>query len=88
LIIRKTESAEAETRLRKAIQCDTTFLNAYVELAQLLNAKGQYAQSVKILREGMKHSPDAWQFHFQLGIANYGMENYADAEKSCVKCPC
>ena len=29
----------------------------------------------------MKHSPDAWQFHFQLGIANYGMKNYTEAEK-------
>jgi tetratricopeptide (TPR) repeat protein len=81
LIIRKTKSAEAEESLRKAIQCDATFLDAYIELAQLLNAKGQYPQSVKILRQGMEHSPDAWQFHFQLGIANYGMKNYSEAEK-------
>jgi tetratricopeptide (TPR) repeat protein len=81
LIIRKTDSVGAETRLRKAIQCDATFLDAYIELAQLLNAKGQYKQSVKVLRQGMQHSPDAWQFHFQLGVANYGMKNYSEAEK-------
>jgi tetratricopeptide (TPR) repeat protein len=81
LIIQKTKSAEAETRLRKVIQCDGTFLDAYAELAQLLNAKGQYEQSIKTLRQGMEHSPDAWQFHFQLGIANYGLKNYSEAEK-------
>ena len=85
LIIRKTESAEAETRLRKAIQCDAAFLDAYIELAQLLNAKGEFAQSVKILRQGMEHSPDSWQFHFQLGMANYGMKNYTEAEKELLE---
>jgi len=80
LIIRKTHLSEAETRLKKAIECDNSFLNAYEELAQLLNAENQYADSAQILKQGLAHSPDSWQFHYEMGIARFGMKDYGEAE--------
>lgn len=85
LIIRKKHLSQAKTRLRKAIKCDGAYLNAYEELAQLLNAEGEYAKSVKILQQGISHSPDLWQFHYQMGLARYGMKDYPDAEKELQK---
>ncbi|MEJ2006811.1 MAG: carboxypeptidase regulatory-like domain-containing protein [Acidobacteriota bacterium] len=81
LIVRKAHLSEAENRLRKAIRCDSSFLNAYEELAQLLNAEKQYTESAKILKQGLAHSPDSWQFHYEMGIAHFGMKDYGEAEK-------
>jgi len=81
LIAEKKQASEAESRLRKAIECDASFLDAYVELSQLLNARAQYAKSVDILQQGLAHSPDAWQFHYQMGLARYGLKDYAEAER-------
>ncbi|HZT68288.1 MAG TPA: tetratricopeptide repeat protein [Terriglobia bacterium] len=80
LIVEKKQAAEAETRLRKAIECDASFLDAYVVLAQLLNARAQYKKSVEVLQQGLAHSPDTWQFHYQMGLARYGMKDYTEAE--------
>lgn len=85
LIIRKTNIPEAKQRLNKAIKCDATYLNAYEMLAQLLNAEGEYANSIKVLRQGLAHSPDMWQFHYEMGVAHYGMKDYGDAEKELQK---
>ena len=81
LIVRKAHLSDAKARLKKAIKCDSSFLNAYEELAELLNAENQYANSVHVLQQGLSHSLDSWQFHYQMGVARYGMKDYEDAEK-------
>lgn len=81
LITEKKQASRAESSLRQAIECDDSFLDAYVELGQLLNATSQFAKSKKILEQGLQHSPDAWQFHYQLGVALFGLKSYAEAEK-------
>lgn len=85
LIIRKKRLSEAKTRLRKSIKCDGTYLNAYEVLAQLLTAERKYASSAKVLQQGLSHSPNLWQFHYQMGLARYGMKDYAEAEKELKK---
>lgn len=85
LITEKKEVVQAEAHLRKAIKCDSSFLNAYVELAQLLNATSKYAESRKILEQGLAHAPDTWQFHYQMGLALFGSKNYGEAEKEFLK---
>lgn len=85
LIVRGKHLPEAEARLRKAIKCDASFLNAYEVLAQLLNAENQYAESVQVLKRGLERSPGLWQFHYQMGMARFGMKDYGEAEKELRK---
>jgi len=74
------EYPAAEAALRKAIECDPGFPDAYTLLGQILNAQHRFAESEKLLQEGVRHSPGAWQFYFQLGIAHFGLGDYSKAQ--------
>ncbi len=75
------EMQRAEAALKKAIECDPGFLDSYIQFGQVLNLQRRFAQSEAILEEGMRRSASAWQFHYQLGVAHYGLKEYVKAEK-------
>ncbi len=75
----------AETALRKAVQCDPGFPDAYTQLGQLLNAEKKFAESADLLQDGLRRSPGAWQFYYQLAIAHFGLKQYRQAEEEYLK---
>ena len=74
---RKTDSAEA--RFKKAIQCDGTFLDSFSELAQLCIIEKKFVEGEGILNQGLRLSPQAWLFRYQMGQVHYGMQKYPEA---------
>ncbi len=76
---RKPEAAELA--LKKAIQCDGTFLESYAMLAQLYITGKKYADSEAILRQGLRVAPSSWPLHYQMGRTHFAMENYAEAAR-------
>lgn len=73
VLISRHDSKPAEAALRKAIDCDPDFVDSYIVLGQLLNGEKRYEESRPVLEEGVRRSPASWQFHYQLGVAYYGM---------------
>jgi tetratricopeptide (TPR) repeat protein len=74
------DQAGAEAALKKARECDPDYLDSYIMLGQLLNGQKRYTESAQVLAEGVRRSPSSWQFFYQLGIAHYGLGQYARAE--------
>jgi predicted Zn-dependent protease len=83
--ILQNELIPAESAFRKSIKCDGVFLEAYIQLAILLNAKGKYAATEEALQDGLRRSPDDWHLHYQLGIAHIGMGKYEKAKEDLLK---
>ncbi len=79
------EYSRAEAALKKAIECDQGFLDAYLQLGQIFNAQKKYGESETLLQQGRRHSASAWQFHYQLGVAHYGLRQYDKAEEDYLK---
>lgn len=79
------EFVPAESAFRKAIECDSGFLEAYVQLAVLLDLQGKYSESEANLRQGLGHFPNQWQLHYQLGAALDGLKDYQKAEQEYLK---
>ena len=42
-------------------------------------------RSAVVLEEGLRRSPRAWRFYYQLGIAHYGLGDYNRAEEEYLK---
>ena len=74
---RKVDSAEA--RFKKAIQCDGSFLDSFSELAQLYIVEKKFVDSEGILNQGLRLSPQAWLFHYEMGQAHFGMQKYPES---------
>ena len=74
---RNTDSAEAH--FKKAIQCDGTFLDSFSELAELYILEKKFAEGEAILNQGLRLSPQAWLFRYQMGQVHYGLRKYSDA---------
>jgi tetratricopeptide (TPR) repeat protein len=77
--------ALAEVAFNKSIKCDGMYLEAYLQLAILLNAQGKFQDSEATLRQGLRRFPDAWQLHYQLGAAEDGMAKYEAAEEDYLR---
>ena len=75
----------AEAALKKAIECDPDFVDAYSQLGWLFNGGKRFSESAVVLQEGLRRSPRAWQFYYQLGIAHYGLGDYNRAEEEYLK---
>jgi tetratricopeptide (TPR) repeat protein len=82
---RAARIAGAEAALHKAVQCDPGFPDAYTQLGQLLNAEKKFAESADLLQDGLRRSPRAWQFYYQLAMAHFGLKQYGQAEEEYLK---
>ncbi len=76
---------QAETGLKKAIECDPGLLDAYIQLGQLFNLEKRFAEGKAVLEQGVRRSAGSWQFYYQLGIAHYGLKDYTKAESDFLK---
>ena len=75
----------AEAAFKKSMECDSGFLQAYVQLGILLNLEGKYAENDVNLRQGLAHFPNEWQLRYQLGAAYDGLKEYEKAEEEYLK---
>jgi tetratricopeptide (TPR) repeat protein len=79
-LIRMGSSRQAEAPLRKSIECDPGYYEAHLVLGHLFNQEKKFEESEKILTEGLRLSPASWQFHYQLGVAHFGLRQYNEAD--------
>lgn len=75
----------AEAAFKKSLECDSSFLEAYVQFGILLNLEGKYAESEQNLQQGLGHFPNEWQLHYQLGVAYDGVKDFEKAEGEYLK---
>ena len=82
LLEQKRDLPGAETALRKAMahECDPEYIDSYIVLGQMLNSQKRFADSSRVLEEGVRRSPGSWQFYYQLGVAYYGLAQFSKAE--------
>ena len=85
VLTERHELQGAEAALRKAVQCDPGFPDAYTQLGQLLNAEKKFTESADLLQDGLRRSPGAWQIYYQQAIAHYGLKQYSQAEEEYLK---
>lgn len=76
---------DAEAAFRKSISCDAGYLDAYLELGQLLNAEKRFGESEPVLEAGLRQSPASWQFYYEAGLADYGLTHYDEAKQQLEK---
>lgn len=79
------EFPSAETALKKALECDEGFLEAYIQLGLFLNLQKKFQASDSVLQKGLNHFPAAWQLHYQGATAAYGQGRYAEAEQKYLR---
>ncbi len=71
----------AEAAFRKSISCDAGYLDAYLDLGQLLNAENRFDEAVPALKEGLRQSPASWRFYYESGVSQYGLKHYDGAQQ-------
>jgi len=76
---------DAEAAFRKSISCDAGYVDAYLELGQLLNAEKRFGESEPVLEGGLRQSPASWQFYYEAGVAEYGLMHYDQAKQELEK---
>lgn len=74
---RKVDQAEA--CFKKAIRCDGSFLDAFSELAEFYILEKRFEESETILNQGLRLSPRAWLFHYEMGQTHYGLQKYPES---------
>jgi len=79
VLIPSGDFTQAESALRKSIQCDSGYHQARLVLGQLLNMQKRFGESEKTLREAIRLAPSSWELYYQLGIADFGLGKYARA---------
>ncbi len=63
------EFAAAEAEFRAALALDERFVPAWVNLADLLRTQGREPDAERVLRDGLKASPDDPSLHHALGLS-------------------
>ncbi len=81
VLIPSGDFTRAESALRKSIQCDSGYHQARLVLGQLLNMQKRFGESEKTLSEAVRLDPSSWELYYQLGIADFGLGEYAKAAK-------
>jgi tetratricopeptide (TPR) repeat protein len=79
VLIPSGDFTQAETALRKSIQCDSGYHHARLVLGQVLNMQKRFGESEKTLSEAIRLAPSSWELYYQLGIADFGLGEYAKA---------
>ena len=79
VLIQLRDFTQAESALRKSIQCDSGYHQARLVLGQLLNMQKRFGESEKTLREAIRLAPGSWELYYQLGVADFGLGEYAKA---------
>jgi len=85
VLSQQKDYAKSEAALRKSLTCDPGYVDAYVELGQLLNAETRFGEALPVLDQGTRLSPSSWQFYYESGIAHYGLKQYSAAESEYLK---
>ncbi len=75
----------AEAAMKKALECDSAFLEAYIQLGLLLNLQKKFDESERVLREGLGRFPAAWQLLYQRAAAAYGQGRYTEARQNYLR---
>jgi tetratricopeptide (TPR) repeat protein/TolB-like protein len=73
--------AEQEASIRKALDADPQFAEAYVALAAVLGSQGKSEQAEEAVRQAVKLRPDSASAHQILGFALMFQGKFAEAEK-------
>jgi len=63
------DAATAEAEYRKALELDTRFIAARLNLVHLLDAQGRSAEVEQLLAEGLAADPDSGDMEYALGLA-------------------
>lgn len=79
------QNAEAETALKKALECDPGYADPYLQLGMVYNSEKHFQESIAEFTEGIRHAPSAWQFYYQMAVAHYGLNQFHDAEQDLLK---
>jgi len=85
LLSQQKDYKGSEAAWRKSVSCDPGYLDAYSALGALLNAEKRYDEALTILDQGVRQAPASWQFYYQMGIAQYGLKHYPEAEQQFTK---
>ncbi len=80
-LMREGQSPHAEAPLKKSVECDPDYVDAYLHLGRLLNEQQRFTESCRVLAEGVRRAPSSWDFYFQLGQAHFGLKEYPNAEQ-------
>jgi tetratricopeptide (TPR) repeat protein len=81
LMSQQKDDKGAEAAFRKSISCDAGFLDAYLELGQLLNGERRFDEAAPVLGQGLRQAPASWRFYYEEGVAQYGLGHYDLAEQ-------
>ena len=79
VLIPSRDFTQAESALRKSIQCDSGYHQARLVLGQLLNMQKRFGESEKTLTEAIRLAPSSWELYYQVGVADFGLGDYAKA---------
>jgi tetratricopeptide (TPR) repeat protein len=63
------DAERAIAEYRKAIELDPTFIQAYVNLADLYRGRGAESESEAAIRAGLARTPKAAALHYALGLS-------------------
>jgi len=80
-LMRQKDSAHSEAPLKKAIECDPDYVEAYLHLGWLLNAELRFAEGRRVLEEGVRRAPGDWRFYYYLAQSDTGLNNFPLAEQ-------
>jgi tetratricopeptide (TPR) repeat protein len=80
-----SESAAAESAFRKAVECDSGFLDAHLQLGIFLNHQRRFAECAADLRKVIGHFPGSWQLSYQLAAAEYGLGQYPQSAQEYLR---
>jgi VWFA-related protein len=80
-----SESAAAESAFRKAVECDSGFLEAHVQLGIFLNYQRRFAECAADLRKIIGSFPGSWQLSYQLAAAEYGLGQYPQSAQEYLR---
>ena len=74
---------EAEQAFRKSIDLSGgQYAHPLLALGAVLNEQEKFAEAESVTRRGLGLAPDSWKGQYYLGLALYGLNRLAEAERS------